>query len=222
MTVPEGSNEKRGKTCPNCGKVFGEHLSSRSRKIFCCKKCYDEYRHKHTFIQHECPVCGKKYEDSYCVPRGYCSKECYYIWKTGKTYEEIFGKEKGSTYRYSKKSKGNGLTYEEQFGKEKAEKIIEKIKKSKKHIDRELHPSLVNKYIHSYTEQGFRCVRIDERPLPDFIAIKDNEVFAVEIQNRNMNRRKYNNCKEYDDIHWIIFNKNGKLTFKNQKETGNE
>lgn len=62
-------------------------------------------------------------------------------------------------------------------------------------------------------EQGFRVIPIG-RVIPDIIAIKDNKVYAVEIEYNTPNYDKYNKVPGlFDDIIWILKKrtKNGKL-----------
>ncbi|MBT7557150.1 hypothetical protein HN615_09520 [Candidatus Woesearchaeota archaeon] len=59
-------------------------------------------------------------------------------------------------------------------------------------------------------DQGFRCIPIGNGPVvPDIIAIKDNMVFAVEVENglKEPNFTKYQDTgamQYYDDIMWIV------------------
>jgi hypothetical protein len=70
------------------------------------------------------------------------------------------------------------------------------------------HHAEISKNIEKFREDGFMCVRIDRRPLPDFIAIKDNRAFAIEVEGGHMNFKKYMNPHDYADIIWIQFRRN--------------
>lgn len=56
-------------------------------------------------------------------------------------------------------------------------------------------------------KQGFRCIPIG-KVIPDIIAIKNNKVYAIEVERSNSPRySKYDNkdhTKYYDDIIWIL------------------
>jgi len=62
------------------------------------------------------------------------------------------------------------------------------------------------KEIPELEKQGFRCIPIGGKVRPDIIAIKDNKVFAVEVEYKKPNYSKYTDDakKYYDDIIWII------------------
>ena len=55
-------------------------------------------------------------------------------------------------------------------------------------------------------EQGFRAVPVGWSVIPDIIAIKDDKVYAVEVQYGKPNYAKYTDeiRKYYDDIIWIL------------------
>ena len=60
--------------------------------------------------------------------------------------------------------------------------------------------------IKEFEKQGFRCVPTGGKVRPDFIAIKDNKVFAVEVEYGRPNYSKYTDAmKMYvDDVIWIL------------------
>ena len=54
-------------------------------------------------------------------------------------------------------------------------------------------------------EQGFRCIPLG-KVIPDIIAIKDNKIFAVELEYGKPNYDKYTSNIQhfFDDVIWII------------------
>lgn len=54
-------------------------------------------------------------------------------------------------------------------------------------------------------KQGFRCIPITN-VIPDIIAIKDNKVYAIEIEYATPNYSKYTEDinKRFDDVIWIL------------------
>lgn len=54
-------------------------------------------------------------------------------------------------------------------------------------------------------KQGFRCIPIG-KVIPDIIAIKDDKIFAVEVERGTPNYAKYTDVIKnyYDDIIWIL------------------
>lgn len=71
------------------------------------------------------------------------------------------------------------------------------------------HSDAIKKEILEYKNQGFRCIEIGNA-YPDFIAIKDNKVYAIEVEFHSPKYEKYNNIKCYDDIIWIRYRRIGK------------
>ena len=71
----------------------------------------------------------------------------------------------------------------------------------------ERHREAVIKQVGLLESKGFRCVRVDSRPIPDIIAIKDGKVIAVEIKEGKCERPwfgKYKGFRGYDDVWWIL------------------
>ena len=62
------------------------------------------------------------------------------------------------------------------------------------------------KEIKEFENQGFRCIPTGGKVRPDFIAIKDNKVFAVEVEYDIPNYSKYTKEAKlfFDDIIWIF------------------
>jgi hypothetical protein len=194
----------------------GSELTS-SNKKFCNKQCYDKFRYAKQ--EYTCPVCKKIFLEYPRTHRVYCSKKCYYVWKTGKTYEEIFGEENGLEYRKNKKGLTKGKTNAEIFGEKRAKEISDKISKGRKTADLTKHPKEVSRYIKQFEKDGFRCIRLDERSIPDFIAIqgKDVKAFAIEVQLGPIQTDRYVGINDYDDIYWIVI-RSGKREMKSDRQ----
>jgi len=67
---------------------------------------------------------------------------------------------------------------------------------------------------------GFRCINLTKRPLPDGIAMKNGQVFAVEVEHCFVNPKKYEDDSQFNDVLWVIFGrtKNGEMfALKNSK-----
>ena len=87
-------------------------------------------------------------------------------------------------------------------GKKLSDKTKEKLKNNIK-----IANERILKEIKEFESQGFRCVPTGGKVRPDFIAIKDNKVFAVEVEyQRPPNYSKYTNEAKlfFDDIIWIL------------------
>ncbi len=111
-----------------------------------------------------------------------------------------------------KQSKANSKTFEERFGKERAEELrkrysqeykgnkqdVEKLKKAKLIWKEELYS-----YMELLQKEGFNCFSPDIIR-PDIIASKNGKIYAVEIEYHKPNFDKYNNCKFFDDIIWVV------------------
>jgi hypothetical protein len=70
----------------------------------------------------------------------------------------------------------------------------------------EQHRNIIAEQIESFRREGFLCVRMDSRPHPDFVAIKDDKAYAVEVEGSHMNIGKYTKSPhDYADIIWIRF-----------------
>jgi len=70
------------------------------------------------------------------------------------------------------------------------------------------HEERLCKAIDKYKNQGFRVIRLDKRTVPDAILIKDNLVFALEIDTEShyaahqSSLGKHKNWDEFDEV-WI-------------------
>ena len=81
----------------------------------------------------------------------------------------------------------------------------------------ELHDSIVNEKFVELEKEGYLCIQLNKKPIPDIIAMKDGKIYAVEVEGRWSNIRKvefYENSganKFYDSLIWInFFRSNGK------------
>ena len=66
-----------------------------------------------------------------------------------------------------------------------------------------LHHERILQEIPELEKQGFRCIP-NTKIIPDIIAIKDNKVYAIEVEYQKPDYNKYTDCKLYDDIIWVI------------------
>jgi hypothetical protein len=117
--------------------------------------------------------------------------------KYGRLKKPWFGHKRGWTHKQETKDKLSkklsGIPKTEEQRKRKCEHLL-------------LHERYVTEEIEKFRKQGFRCIRVDKKPIPDFIAIRDGKPFAVEIQFKfpNYNKYKDNNPQlEYADIFWV-------------------
>lgn len=77
-----------------------------------------------------------------------------------------------------------------------------KNEKGKKKAD-----NLITEEMKRFEKQGFQVIPIGRRydPKPDIIVIKDNKVYAVEVESSTPDYGKYfENKKYFDDIIWIL------------------
>jgi hypothetical protein len=89
-------------------------------------------------------------------------------------------------------------------------KVAELIRKRQKEHDLE-----VMKVMRNLEEEGFRVIPIDTTgfPIPDLIAIKGGNVYAVEVSSEDHpNFEKWNIEHPFDDIWWVLIRKDGKQT----------
>jgi len=75
--------------------------------------------------------------------------------------------------------------------------------------ERPLHKKYITKQCNQLKQQGFRVIPLDGvyRIRPDIIAIKENKVYAVEVEGGKPNYKKYANIPFYDDIIWVLFDR---------------
>ena len=75
--------------------------------------------------------------------------------------------------------------------------------------------------VKEFEKQGFRCVPTGGKARPDFIAIKDNKVYAVEVEYGKPNYSKYTDeVKQYvDDVIWILKKETSTTTIRTLKRS---
>lgn len=69
-----------------------------------------------------------------------------------------------------------------------------------------LHFDRIENEVEKLKAQGFRVIPIT-RVIPDMIAIKDNQVYAIEVEYNQPNYKKYRNetmKSRYDAVMWIL------------------
>lgn len=76
----------------------------------------------------------------------------------------------------------------------------------KKHADHSVTVKRILEECAELERQGFRAIPVGWRIIPDIIAIKDNKVFAVEVEYGKPNYSKYTPEIQafYDDVIWLI------------------
>jgi hypothetical protein len=123
--------------------------------------------------------------------------------RKGKSYEDIFGEKKSKEIKAKlraawKRNNWKPHNKGKKHSKESMEKTVAGIKD---------HNREVMRYLKTMEKDGYRCIPII-RVFPDIIAIKNNQVFAVEIERRiSPNWTKYedyNVRKYFDDVVWIL------------------
>jgi len=97
-------------------------------------------------------------------------------------------------------------------GKKQPQEVIKKISKTKKKNGAKLifeHNRIVLEQIKLYEDMGYKCVNLTNNPIPDFMAVKDGKVYAIEVQRHGNTYHctKYLKVKDYSEVIWIIFRK---------------
>jgi len=182
--------------CLNCHKIITVLESDKDRK-YCSWKCFKEKEwglESKTQIRY-CEICGRefKFYPSFSAGR-FCSQDCDKISRIGKTFVDL-------------------------YGPKKAKEIGEKISNKNKKQGSMLHKLRINNQIISLTKSGFRCIRLDGRPIPDIIALHGDNIkaYAVEVEQHSGNPTKYVGINDYDDIYWFVYC-NDKESKKTQRE----
>lgn len=226
--------------CLSCKKEF--FASNFPKRKFCSFKCGHDYRKGRTFEElygkeksneikakislggigkkrlrlknkKVCLICNKIFESPPSLKQKFCSYKCSFVYRKGKTLEDLCGKERADEIK--KKMRNNNKiwmknkTYEEIYGIERAKEIKAKISKANVNVIGKHYNEILSQ-IKSLEKQGFRCVPVG-KSIPDIIAIKgDNlKVFAVEIETGtnlpNLNKYDITNTKKFfDDIIWVF------------------
>ncbi len=179
--------------CIYCQKEFVVHIHS--KKKFCSRECYYKYRTKNLELNTgkvvKCDFCGKPIyiqPHEFKFKKHFCSRKCHISYmKTNLTGKYVKCLVCGKKFYTEKNSRRRFCSF-------KCSRIgIQKI-----------HAEEIKKQAKILTKQGYKCVLPDFQPRPDIIAIKNNKVYAVEIEFGIPKVEKYNNTNIYDDIWWII------------------
>ena len=106
---------------------------------------------------------------------------------------------------FSVNSKGN----KHRFGipqSDEAKKKISQYMKGRRHQNRALTNQRILDECAELERQGFRAVPTGGHVIPDIVAIKDNKIYAVEVEYGKPNYNKYSGKegKYFDDIIWIL------------------
>jgi hypothetical protein len=92
-----------------------------------------------------------------------------------------------------------GKTLEERYGSEKATIMKRHVNGTKMHYEEILEQTKI------LEKEGFRCIPVG-KVIPDIIAIKNNNIFAIEVEKGKPHWEKYTDDvrKYFDDIIWIL------------------
>lgn len=73
--------------CENCGKLVYKTLSQfqKRKHHYCSNKCQSEKKHKETFEDRPCEICGKPMHVSKKSNQRFCSDKCQNIWQSQQT-----------------------------------------------------------------------------------------------------------------------------------------
>lgn len=88
--------------------------------------------------------------------------------------------------------------------------------KGKRHVNHAVTNQRILDECEELKRQGFRAVPTGGHVIPDIVAIKDNKVYAVEVEYGKPNYNKYLGKEGgyYDDVIWIIRKKRKFVYFK--------
>ena len=165
----------------------------------------------------KCLNCGEKFTIKKWFPKQkFCSKPCHYTYKI-KPVAWNKGLTKETDKRLKLVSEKVSATLKRKYktgeliNPNKGKKIPYRVRKGQKIADIS-HEESIKQEIVEYKNQGFRCINLSSTR-PDFIAIKDNKVYAVEIEFHTPHYNKYNESEIYDDIIWIRYKRRDKNDF---------
>ena len=165
-----------------------------------------------TIYRRKCDYCGKHYERH---SARFCSRECWRrwfkkentnLWKGGsKTRCGICGKITPKTKNKFCSRACYNIAHSHRI-KQNPNVLMAGIKKVQGKTARDIEWVRVLKEAEELKKQGFRVIPIAMKCIPDIIAIKDNKVFAVEVEYNKPNYAKYTDeiRQFYDDIIWIL------------------
>lgn len=183
-----------------------------NRKIYFCIKCGKEikdYRIR-KYCSHLChslnnPITQKgRKQNPESIKKMVATRKIKgnYGWtEIQKTYlsEKMKGRIFTEKHRKNMSLAGKGKKFSDEHRKHLSEVKKGKISNSL------IHQENIQKQILNFQKNGYSCIRIDSCPLPDFIAIKDNKFYAVEIEGGSIRPNKYICEHNYADIIWIQF-----------------
>ena len=89
---------------------------------------------------------------------------------------------------------------------EEANRKSSEYMKGRKHQNHALTVERIYKECEELERQGFRAVPTGAKVVPDIVAVRDNKIYAVEVEYGTPNYGKYTGDiqKYYDDVIWII------------------
>jgi hypothetical protein len=153
------------------------------------KKIHEKHEGKHRpgkkFLRETriCQICNSPFICIVTATTKFCSMKCYNKFQRGRSFHKRYGTERAKIVK---------------------EKMIFTLKKN--------HLNAVGKHYEEILRQakilekdGFRCIPIG-KVVPDIVAIKNNQIFAIEVEKGKPKWEKYTDDirKFYDDIIWII------------------
>lgn len=188
------------KSCLNCGKLF---QGRRETSKYCSRKCTQAHlpimqkgrTFNSTVIQKMIETRKKTGNYGWTEERKICQSE--------RLKGIPFTSEHKKKISNALKGKKFSIKHRQNIHKAKNKRISNSIQ----------HQKEIERNIQNFKNDGFFCIRVDKCPLPDFIAIKDNKAYAIEIEGGHMNFAKYFKPHDYADIIWIQFRriKDGKM-----------
>jgi hypothetical protein len=144
-----------------------------------------------------CKYCKQKISNSNKL---FCNRDCLKKYLSGKSWEELYGKEKADKYckNLSDAMKGKTLPLE----------VREKMKKN--HHGNPDHWKAILEESKKLENDGYRCIPLT-KTIPDIIALKNGKIYAIEVEVkrncrlRNLDKYDISGTKNlFDDIIWII------------------
>ncbi len=190
--------------CEQCGKeIFDSHT-----RRFCSKKCCGLSFTKLT--EKICLNCKKVFRKN--GNRKYCSMKCYFeYWRSHSRCVPL-------TCLVCKKTilfRPSDITKNKKFC---SRQCLAKWKRSKTD---HWHDDEVKRQTQVFESQNYKCIPtgLVSFPIPDIIAIKNEKIYAIEIQKEYAHTEKYEAeiAKYFDDIHWIIFQEKIIIKYLKQK-----
>ena len=133
--------------------------------------------------------------------------------RKGRTYEQLYGEERALEYRRKLENNQANTSLESKCRQGWAKGI--KLSKERKQAiagDILKHDKAILEEIADFEKQGYRCIPtgLVKLPTPDFIAIKSDKVFAVEVEFGRLQLDRYADVTCYNDIIWIKRRRKGR------------